>query len=158
MTLMTPSPSTNPLAIIMISIFPEPASFFPPVLLRLRAIERLYQISTIPPINLAMEKFGVFRNPMANATPLGIQLTQGESVAVARTLTAATQTAISPNQNINSALLGGKEPLRSRRAKLSHTYAVGVGNIGEGMEYARAYSRYAVALTKMESVDPRSWP
>lgn len=47
---------------------------------------------------------------------------------------------------------------RSNRARPSHTYAVGAGNEGPGISYARWYKVYAVVVTTIDKHEPINCP
>ena len=68
-TLITPSPNTKPLA-ITIKRMSFPLWVFPDCFKR--DCLRWYTNSMIPPMSLAIEKEGAFKNPIAKATPDGI--------------------------------------------------------------------------------------
>lgn len=109
--LTTPSPRTNPLPTNIIPI----ASPSPAPLLRNRAWNTN---SIIPPMSLAMEKLGVFKNPMANAIPDGTHLAYGDPRAMSRSLNAASSAAIRALAIMNTLDFSGRAPSRSRRARL----------------------------------------
>lgn len=100
-TLTTPSPSTNPLAMTIRRMSA------PPVFATLR----WYQYSTNPPTKRANEKDGVFKNPIANATPDGIHLAYGRPRWTAMSLMPATTENRRANSNMNGLVFSGSCPL-----------------------------------------------
>lgn len=98
--LTTPSPSTNPLAMTIKRIS------CPPVFATLR----WYQYSINPPTKRANENDGVFKNPIANATPEGIHLAYRQPRWTAMSLKLAITENSSPNSNMNKRLFSGSCP------------------------------------------------
>ena len=99
-TLTTPSPSTNPLAMTIRRISA------PPVFATLR----WYQYSINPPTKRANENDGVFKNPIANATPDGIHLAYGRPRWTAKSLMPATTENRRANSNMKGLVFSGSCP------------------------------------------------
>lgn len=101
--LATPSPSTNPLAMMMMRISVPGGAC-------VRARCRRYHSSTIPPIRRLSENDGTFKKPMAKATPEGIQYAHGDPRNVARLFRAETMTAAPANAAMNTPTWEGSSP------------------------------------------------